>query len=205
MKKYGVPTRGPCFYLLRLTAYFFLGAAFFALGLETAFLGFGAFGFFGDLVAFLAFALGFLGVVALAFLAVTLAFLGDAAGLAFFAFSAAGNLKEPLAPVPLTWMRRPSATAFFKNFRMKRESFLSTSILLLAAMDFLMATKEDPLRSLEALTACITISLVFGCAGLVLGFFVAGAFLGAAETASAAAAIARGTLLAKDFKRVDLK
>ena len=55
------------------------------------------------------------------------------------------------------------------------------STLLLAAMYFLMAAKEDPLDSFKALTAARTITALGGCSAFFAGF-LALATLGAAAS-----------------------
>merc|ERR1711997_1146988 len=155
-------------------AHFFLGAAFLA-----AFLGvFFAAGFLA--AAFLAtgFLAPFLGVLAfLTFLAAD--FLGVFAFLAAFflgfltfltlGFSALTALKRPDAPTPLVWAIFLSATNFLTAFLIKGE-ILTMSTLLLAAMYFLMAAKEDPLDSFKALTAARTITALGGCSAFFAGF-----------------------------------
>ena len=116
--------------------YFFLGAAFLAAGFFTAFFGLGAFGFLG-VFAFFSFlgAFGFLAAFLGVFLAAGLAafFTFFAAGFfafltGFSAFLAADSLKDPLAPLPLVWIRAPLVTADLRNFLMNGAS-LSTSTL----------------------------------------------------------------------------
>merc|ERR1719319_1531007 len=58
---------------------------------------------------------------------------------------------------------------------------LTMSTLLLAAMYFLMAAKEDPLDSFKALTAATTITALGGCSAFFAGF-LALATLGAAAS-----------------------
>ena len=128
----------------RLVLLIYFLAAFFAAGF---FAFFGVLAFFG-LAAFLG-VFAFLGLAAFFGLLVFLAagFLAFFSPVGFFAFLAAGffgfltafflgfsalaeaaTLKDPEAPVPLTWVSFPSATAFFKNLRMKGAS-LATSHL----------------------------------------------------------------------------
>lgn len=80
------------------------------------------------------------------------------------------NLNEPDAPLPLVWMRAPDSTALFRYFLMKGANF-SASTLYWAAMYFLMACSEDPLRSFNSLMALFTISEVLGCVGFAFAFF----------------------------------
>merc|ERR1711997_909334 len=158
-------------------AHFFLGAAFlaaflgvfFAAGfLAAAFLATGFLAAFLGVLAFLTFLVAdFLGVFA--FLAAFFGLFLAAGFLAFLAtfflgfltfltlgFSALTALKRPDAPTPLVWAIFLSATNFLTAFRMKGD-ILTMSTLLLAAMYFLMAAKEDPLDSFKALTAASTI------------------------------------------------
>lgn len=79
------------------------------------------------------------------------------------------SLNDPEAPLPFVWIRAPDSTALFKYFLMNGASF-SASTLYWAAMYFLMACSEDPLRSLSSLMALFTISEVLGCVGFALGF-----------------------------------
>merc|ERR1712110_1372976 len=148
-------------------------AAFLGVFLAAAFLAGLAVFLAAGLAAFLAlFLAAFLGV--LAFLAV-LAFLGLAVFFlttflavffltTFLGFSSLPSLKDPL-----TAMRTFFSTKDLSPFLMKGAS-LATSTLLLAAMCFLMAAREDPLRSFNALTAATIMTVVLGWVGLALGF-----------------------------------
>merc|ERR1711971_1106534 len=138
------------------------------------------------LAAFLAlFLAAFLGV--LAFLAVFF-FLTTFLAVFFLTtflgfFSSLPNLKDPL-----TWTRTFFSTKDLIPLRMKGAS-LTRSTLLLAAMCFLMALREDPLRLFNPLTAATIMTVVLGWVGLALGFAaflaLAGAATGAAGAASA--------------------
>lgn len=79
------------------------------------------------------------------------------------------SLKDPEAPLPLVCIRVPDSTAFFRYFLMNGANF-SASTLYWAAMYFLIACKDEPLRSLSSAIALFTISDVFGWLGLALGF-----------------------------------
>lgn len=186
-------------------------ALFFAFG--AALLGFAA-GFLAAAGFFLA-AAAFLSLIAaLGLAAAADFFLGDAADLGFLGdllaadFGLAAdeddgflavaffdsNLNEPDAPLPLVWMSAPDSTALFRYFLMKGANF-SASTLYVAAMYFLIAWSDDPLRSFISLMALFTISDVLGWVGFALGFFaaadlvffagVAGAGLSDATAASA--------------------
>merc|ERR1712129_514746 len=100
----------------------FLAAGFLAAGfLAAGFLAF--FSFFGVLT-FLATFLG--DFLAAGFLAAGFLAAGFLATLA--TFSTLASLNEPDAPVPLTWVSLPSATAFFKNRRTKGASFSMSTL-----------------------------------------------------------------------------
>merc|ERR1712226_1839876 len=145
-----------------LAAFLGVALAFFAAGFLAA--------------GFLAGAAFFAGAVALAAGFLAAFFLGDLGFLAAAGFLAAffasvffsPSLKEPAAPVPLVWTRAFFRTRDFNAFLMKGAS-LATSTLYSAAMYFLMAAVEDPLRSFSPLTAASTIVEVGGWVGLALG------------------------------------
>lgn len=80
------------------------------------------------------------------------------------------NLKDPDAPLPFVWIKAPDSTALFRYFLMNGANF-SASTLYWAAMYFLIACSDDPLRSFSSLMAFVTISEVFGCVGFALAFF----------------------------------
>lgn len=84
------------------------------------------------------------------------------------------SLNDPEAPLPFVWMSAPDSTALFKYFLMKGASF-SASTLYEAAMYFLIACREEPLRSFSSMMALFTISEVLGCVGFALGFLAAAA------------------------------
>merc|ERR1711997_515282 len=158
----------------------FLAAAFLATGFLAAFLGVLAFLTFlaADFLGVFAFLAAFFGLfLAAAFLAVF--FLGFLTFLTL-GFSALTALKRPDAPTPLTWVIFLSATNFLTAFLMKGE-ILTMSTLLLAAMYFSIAAKEDPLDSFKALTAARTITALGGCSAFLAGF-LALATLGAAAS-----------------------
>jgi len=183
----------------------FLGAAgFFAAGfLATGFLGAGFFATFGLAAGFLAatfgflaaagffnfLAAGFLTLVAEAFLALG----AFAFGLeAFFsAFSLAGNLNEPEAPLPLVWIKLPLATAVFKNFLMNGAN-LPQSTLYVAVKYFLMAGRDEPPLSFKLLMAATTIAATGGWVGLALGFLSFGAAFAFFALAGATGATSTG-------------
>src|SRR5277367_6470214 len=174
---------------------YFLAAAF----LAEAFLGFGLLGFFGAFAFFSFFGLfaAFLALLAGAFFFFSLdaagaffsaaglaavVFLGEDAFFVFFFFPSvffsdlpALSLNEPLAPFPLVWTRLPLATADLRYFLIKGDNF-STSTLYVAPTYFLIAWRDDPPRSFRLVMAALTISDVFGCEGVVLGFLALAAF-----------------------------
>ncbi len=160
----------------------FLGAAgFFAfLGLFVAFLVAAAAGFLAFLGDFLAagfFAAALLGFLAAAgFLAAGFFALGAAFLAGFFLVSVCFllSLKEPEAPVPLTWTRVPLVTRLLMA-SLTREFFFSTSYPP-AARAFFSAARDTPLLSLDADTALTIRSPTLGPAFLALA---ADFFLGA--------------------------
>merc|ERR1712117_875712 len=97
----------------------------------------------------------------------------------FLGFSSLPILKDPL-----TWTRPFFSTKDLIPFLMKGAS-LTMSTLLLAAMCFLMAARDDPLRLFKPLTAATIMTVVLGWVGLALGFAgffaLAGAAAGAAS------------------------
>jgi hypothetical protein len=116
--------------------------------------------------------------------AAAVVFLGEDAFFVFFFFPSAFfsdlpelvlSLNEPLAPFPLVWTRLPLATADLRYFLIKGDNF-STSTLYVAPTYFLMACRDDPPRSLRLVMAALTMSDVFGCEGVVLGFLALAAF-----------------------------
>ena len=173
-----------------------------ALGLA-AFLGVLGFLAAGFLAAFLA---GDLAFLAAGFLAAFLgvfgflaAFLGDFAFFAagflaagflatFLGFSTLPSLKDPAAPVPLVWTSLPAATADFRYRLMKGASLATSTFLLLAAMYFLMAAREDPFLSLRAPMASLTMVATGGWVGATLGFLALTTFLTTVLAGVAAAA-----------------
>ena len=142
---------------------FLAAAGFLAAGFFVAFLG--VFLVAGFLTAFLGvfFSAGFLaaGFLAAGFLA-TFSFLG---------FSTLPILKDPEAPVPLVWTIFPDSTADLRK-RLMNGASLATSILLLAAMYFLIAGREDPFLSLRAVMASATMVATGGWVGTTLGLVV---------------------------------
>merc|ERR1712045_750546 len=112
-------------------------------------------------MGFLAVFLGFLAFLAVFFAGFFLA--------TFLGFSSLPNLKDPEAPLPLVWTRTFFSTKDLIPFLTKGAS-LAISTLLLAAMCFLMAAREDPFLSFKALTAATIMTVVLGCSGLALGF-----------------------------------
>lgn len=142
----------------------FFGVAFLAAGLLfTA----AAFLTFGDALALDGEAAFFFGAAVALFGLTTLV-----AGFLPAPDAFASSLNEPDAPLPLVWMSAPDSTALLRYFLMNGASF-SASTLYWAAMYFLMACRDEPLRSLRSLIALFTISEVFGCVGFAFGFLVA--------------------------------
>merc|ERR1719489_402557 len=154
---------------------YFLAAVFLAAGflafLATGFLA----AFFGDFLAATFFTDVFLTAAFLDadFFTAFASFFAGFLAATFLGFSA--SLKEPLAPAPFTCVRVPAATIFLMAPLQKvLQDFSST--LLLARMCFLMACREEPLRSLSSATAAVIIAVKAGWAGAFLGAdFLAGA------------------------------
>merc|ERR1711997_1380689 len=158
----------------------FLAAAFLATGFLAAFLGVLAF-LAADFLGVFAFLAAFFGLfLAAGFLAFLATFFLGFLTFLTLGFSALTALKRPDAPTPLVWAIFLSATNFLTAFRMKGD-ILTMSTLLLAAMYFLMAAKEDPLDSFKALTAARTITALGGCSAFFAGF-LALATLGASAS-----------------------
>ncbi|KYN09706.1 hypothetical protein ALC57_18227, partial [Trachymyrmex cornetzi] len=101
------------------------------------------------------------------------------------------NLKEPVAPLPLVCTTAPAVTADFR-YRLINGATFSPSTLYVDTMYFLIAWKDEPLRSFNCLIAAVTISEVGGRADvffccdltlLLLAFLVTAALLSAVSTA----------------------
>lgn len=82
------------------------------------------------------------------------------------------SLNEPDAPLPFVCMRAPDSTALLRYFLMNGASF-SESTLYWAAIYFLIACREEPLRSFNSFIALFTISDVLGWVGFAFGFLAA--------------------------------
>merc|ERR1711899_608239 len=146
--------------------------------------------FLAGLAAFLAlFLADFLAVFLAGFLAAFFAVFFLAVFLAGFfltTFFFLGFSSLPILKDPLTWTRTFFSTKDLIPFLMKGAS-LTMSTLLLAAMCFLMAARDDPLRLFKPLTAATIMTVVLGWVGLALGF--AGFFALAGAAAGAASAM----------------
>merc|ERR1712079_381572 len=91
------------------------------------------------------------------------------AGFFLTTFFFLGFSSLPILKDPLTWTRTFFSTKDLIPFLMKGAS-LTMSTLLLAAMCFLMAARDDPLRLFKPLTAATIMTVVLGWVGLALGF-----------------------------------